>query len=79
MFILNESLPDRDGIEVCSQMRNIFDAPIILLGKDFTGKQLARAVEAGADLYLRMPFSDRFLIARVNALLRRYKAKAPIR
>lgn len=77
MFILNESLPDRDGIEVCSQIRNIFDAPIILLGKDSISKQLARAVEAGADSYLRVPFSDRLLIARVNALLRRHKA--PIR
>lgn len=74
MFIVDETLPDRDGIEVCSRLRNIFDAPIILLGKDSTGKQWARAVEAGADSYLRVPFSDRLLIARVNPLLRRYKA-----
>lgn len=77
MFILDESLPDQDGVEVCSRIRNVFDAPIILLGKDSTSKQLARAVEAGADSYLRVPFSDRLLIARVNALLRRYKA--PVR
>ncbi len=77
MFIVDETLPGTDGIEVCSRIRNIFDAPIILLGKDSTGKQWARAVEAGADSYLPVPFSDRLLIARVNALLRRYKA--PIR
>lgn len=77
MFIVDETLPGTDGIEVCSRIRNIFDAHIILLGKDSTGKQWARAVEAGADSYLRVPFSDRLLIARVNALLRRYKA--PIR
>ncbi len=77
LVIMDEVLLDEDAVEVCSQIRNIFDAPIIVLGKDSTSKQLARAVEAGADSYLRVPFSDRLLIARVNALLRRYKA--PIR
>ncbi len=73
---VNESSPDKDGIEVCSRLRNIFSAPVVLLGKDSTGKQWARAVEAGADLYLRVPFSDRVLVARVNAVLRGYEALA---
>ena len=76
MIIVDETLPGKDGMEVCSRLRNIFNVPIILLGRDFTGKQWARAVEAGADLYLRVPFSDRVLVARVNAILRRYKAVA---
>ncbi len=74
MFIVDETLPGRDGMEVCSTLRNIFEAPVVLLGKDSTGKQWARAVEAGGNLYLRVPFSDRVLVARVNAILRRYKA-----
>ncbi len=73
MFIVDETLPGGDGMEVCSWLRNIFSAPVILLGRDFSGKQWARAVKAGADFYLREPFSDRVLVARVNAILRRYK------
>lgn len=73
MFIIDESLPEKDGIEVCSRLRAIFDAPTILLGKDASGSQWARAVKAGADFYLQIPCSDRVLVARVNTLFRRYK------
>ncbi|MDD5537334.1 MAG: response regulator [Candidatus Omnitrophica bacterium] len=76
MFILDESLPGRDGIEVCFQIRNIFDVPIILLGKDITERHWARAAAAGVDFCLRVPFSDQVLVARVNAILRRYKVPA---
>jgi len=73
MIIVDETLPSIDGMEVCSRLRNIFGVPVILLGRDSSGRQWARAVEAGADLYLRIPFSNRVLVARVNAILRRYK------
>ncbi|MDP2917632.1 MAG: response regulator [Dehalococcoidia bacterium] len=73
MFIIDETLPGRDGIEVGSKLRNMFSVPIVLLGRDPSGKQWARAVEAGADHYLRVPLSDRVLVARVSAILRGYK------
>ncbi len=73
MIIVGEVFPDRDGIEVCSQLRSTFSAPIILLGRDSSGKGWMKAVEAGADFYLRKPFSDLVLVTRVKAMLRRYK------
>jgi len=75
IIIMDEVLPSRDGIGACAQLRSNFGIPIILLGKDSTGKQWAKAVEAGADFYLKKPFGYRELVARVKAILRRYQDK----
>ncbi len=75
MIIIDEVLPGKDGLEACSQLRAIFRVPIVLLGRDSSSAGWARAVEAGADLYLRRPFDDLILVARVKAILRRYKGK----
>ena len=70
LVILDEALPDRDGIEACSELNSIFGVPVILLGKDFSGEAWGRAVDAGADFYLRTPFDHEVLVARVKAILR---------
>ncbi|GAH75121.1 unnamed protein product, partial [marine sediment metagenome] len=44
--------------------------------KDSGGEAWMRAVEAGADFYLKKPFSYRELVARVKAILRRYRRTA---
>lgn len=71
--IVDEVLPSGDGKEVCSRLRNVFSVPVILLGRDSTGKAWGAAVEAGADFYFTKPLSYRELAARVSAILRRYK------
>ena len=73
MIIVDEALPGRDGTEVCSQLHSILGIPVILMGRDSTGRAWTRAVEAGADFYFRKPFSYLELVARVGAILRRYK------
>ena len=76
MVILDEDLPGFNGIEACSELHSIFGVPVILLGEDPSEQAWARAVEAGADFYLRKPFScDESLVARVRAILRRYKGR----
>jgi len=76
MVILDEDLPGFNGIEACSELHRIFGVPVILLGEDPSEQVWARAVEAGADFYLRKPFScDESLVARVKAILRRYKGR----
>jgi len=75
IVIVDEVLQCRDGRDVCRRLRNNFGIPVILLGKDPSGKAYMRAVLAGADLYLRKPFSCLELAARVKVILRRYKAK----
>ncbi len=76
MIIMDEALPSTDGIEACSQLQRTFCGPIVLLGRDSSGKAWVRAVEAGADFYLRKPFSNLVLVARVKAILRRYRLSA---
>jgi len=73
MVIVDESLPGRDGIEVCSQLRSTFGVPVVLLGEDSSNEMWERVMEAEVDLYLVKPFSYQELVARVKAILRRYK------
>jgi len=75
LIILNEVLSGRDGIEACAELYGIFGVPVVLLGKDRSAEIWKRAVDAGADLYLRRPFSHVLLVARVKAVLRRYKGR----
>ncbi len=53
-------------------LHQTFGIPIILLDKDLGGETWVRAVQAGADFYLRMPFSYLELAARAKAILCRH-------
>jgi DNA-binding response OmpR family regulator len=73
MVIMNIELPWMGGWEACYWLRQTFDIPIILLGRDKSAETWVRTVQAGADFYLGVPFSWRELTARIKAILRRYK------
>ena len=76
IVIMDEVLPDGDGMEVCYQLQSTFGIPVVLLGEDSSDEVWERVMEAEADLYLIKPFSHRELVARVKAILRRYKKAA---
>ena len=76
MVIVDESLPGRDGIEVCSQLRSTSGVPVVLLGEDSSDEMWEKVMEAEADLYQTKPFSYPVLVARIKAILRRYKKAA---
>jgi two-component system, OmpR family, KDP operon response regulator KdpE len=69
--ILEFSLPDGDGVEVCRRLREWSAAPVILLSAVCDEEVQVRAFEAGADDYVTKPFRPRELVARVLANLRR--------
>ncbi len=71
--IVDEVLPSGDGKEACSRLHNSFRTPVILLGKDSSGEAWMKAVEAGADFYFTKPSNYQEVVARVKAILRRYK------
>ena len=72
LIILGEGLP-MDSFEACSQLRQMANVPILMVGAVPSDQAWNRVVEAGADFYLEKPFGYLELVARVKALLRRYE------
>jgi two-component system, OmpR family, KDP operon response regulator KdpE len=70
VVILDLTLPDIDGIEVCRQLRSWSSVPIIVLSVRSGDQDKIIALELGADDYLTKPFSMGELIARVRVALR---------
>jgi len=75
-LVLDLTLPDIDGLEVCRRVRAKWDTPVLMLTA--RGEPMDRVVglELGADDYLPKPFEPRELLARLRALLRRAHAPA---
>jgi two-component system KDP operon response regulator KdpE len=71
LVILDLSLPDRSGIDVCRELRTWMMAPILILSVHSGEGDKIAALDEGADDYLTKPFSAGELLARVRALLRR--------
>ncbi len=72
MVIMDKESVGIEGWTACSELHQAHDVAIILMGKDSSSEGWMRAVEAGADFYLKKPFSYLVLVARVKAILRRY-------
>lgn len=72
IIILDIMLPGFDGLEVTRQVRNIYDAAIIILtAKEHIDDRVA-GLDLGADDYVIKPFAFKELMARVRAVMRRH-------
>ncbi|MBS4769747.1 response regulator transcription factor [Carnobacteriaceae bacterium zg-ZUI240] len=71
LMLLDLMLPKVDGLEVCRTVRQTHDFPIIMLTAKDSEIDKVLGLELGADDYVTKPFSNRELIARVKANLRR--------
>lgn len=72
LVVLDWTLPDFSGVEVCRRMRATQDStPVLMLTARDDVKERVEALDAGADDYLTKPFSIEELLARVRARLRR--------
>lgn len=76
VVLLDVMLPNVDGFEVCRRIRRESDVPILMLTARDTELDKVVGLEIGADDYLAKPFSNRELVARVKALLRRTRPAA---
>lgn len=72
IVLLDLMLPDMDGMEVCWRIREFSDVPILIITAVDRDADKVWGLKAGADDYLTKPFSVRELVARVEAILRRY-------
>ncbi|MGZ4302055.1 MAG: response regulator transcription factor [Gaiellaceae bacterium] len=77
VVLLDLRLPDMDGLDVCRQIRERSDVPIIVVTA--RGEEADRVVglELGADDYVVKPFGIRELIARIRAVTRRGRGTGP--
>lgn len=73
LCILDIMMPHLDGFEFCQKVRRYYDFPILMLTARAETSQKLKGFELGADDYLTKPFEPAELIARVKALLKRYR------
>jgi len=74
LVLLDINMPGMNGLEVCREIREALDVPILMLSVRNTEKDKVRALDAGADDYVVKPFGMEELLARIRAALRRYQA-----
>ncbi len=76
LILLDICMPgELDGLEVCVQVRDFTQIPVIILSAVGEEKQKVKALDLGADDYLTKPFSNDELQARVRACLRRARVQ----
>ena len=76
--LLDVNMPRLSGFEVLQRLREVSDAPVLLLTARGDEMSKVRGLELGADDYLVKPFSHLELFARIKAILRRADLPAPL-
>jgi two-component system OmpR family response regulator len=75
VVLLDVMLPGKSGLDVCRELRERSDVPVILLTARGEEADRVMGLEIGADDYLPKPFSSRELLARIGAVVRRARGK----
>ena len=71
LIILDVMMPGKDGLQVCREIRQTSQIPVIMLTAKSDEQTELKGFDLGADEYISKPFSPRILVARVEAILRR--------
>lgn len=75
LVILDLMLPDISGEELCLQLKEIADVPVIMLTAKASEEERVAGFALGADDYVVKPFSPRELVFRVRAVLKRFEKR----
>ena len=73
--ILDVSLPDGNGFDICKEIKEKQDIPVIFLTAQDEETSVVLGLDLGADDYIVKPFRTRELISRIKSVLRRYGQK----
>jgi len=71
ILLLDLTLPDGSGFEICKKVRKTSNVPIIFLTASDEEVNIVMGLDIGGDDYITKPFRLNELISRINALLRR--------
>ena len=74
LILLDVMMPEMDGWQVCREIRQYSDVPIIMLTARSDEMDELQGFQLGVDEYVTKPFSPKVLVARVEAILRRSNA-----
>ena len=77
LVLLDLRLDGEDGMQLARQLREETDLPLIIVTSKLDEADRVMGLEIAADDYVTKPFSSRELLARVRAVLRRYRARRP--
>lgn len=72
LYLLDITLPDGDGYEICQYVKKQKDVPVIFLTAKDEELNVVQGLDMGADDYIIKPFRNRELISRIKSVLRRY-------
>ncbi len=72
LILLDITLPDGNGFDICKYVKNKKDIPIIFLTARDEETNVVMGLDLGADDYIIKPFRTRELISRINSVFRRY-------
>lgn len=73
LIILDLTLPEMDGLELCKKLRDRTNIPIIISSARSDTMDKIMGLEYGADDYLPKPYEPRELVARIQSVMRRYR------
>lgn len=73
LILLDLTLPEIDGLDLCRMIREKIDTPIIISSARSDLNDKLVALEHGADDYLPKPYEPRELVARITSVMRRYQ------
>lgn len=76
LVLLDVMLPHRDGLSLCKEIRAQNDTPVVMVTARVEEVDRLLGLDLGADDYICKPFSPREVVARVAAVLRRYRPTA---
>jgi DNA-binding response OmpR family regulator len=76
LFLLDVELPDGSGFEICKQLRNATEKPIIFITARAEESNIVYGLDIGADDYITKPFGNNELISRIKSVLRRSNSKS---
>ena len=71
LIVLDINLPDGNGLELCGEIREVSNIPIIFLTANDTDEDMINGFKCGCDDYIPKPFSTEILLQRIKAVLRR--------
>ncbi|MCK6205743.1 response regulator transcription factor [Bacillus infantis] len=75
LVLLDIMMPQMDGWETCEKIRKFSEVPIIMISARNEKIDIVKGLETGADDYITKPIDEGELLARINAVFRRYQNK----